>query len=647
MDQHFQRESVIEAPIESVFAYHGRPGALERLSPPWENFEVLERRGGIHDRGTLRARVLPGVVWQAQHTDYDPPHLFRDEQASGPFARWVHSHRFESIDATRTRLVDHIDYRLPLGVLGRVLGGPFVRAKLARAFAYRHAVTAIDNERIAWALPSGKQRIAITGATGLIGTALGRFLTLGGHDVIPLVRSKARGIAWDPERGTIDAAALEGVDAVVHLAGEPIAQKRWTPEFREYAARSREAGTTLIARTLAALQRPPKVFVSAMAVGYYGDGGEAWLDETSPSGTGYLADLCRRWEAAAEPAAPIRTVRARIGLVLSTQGGPLAEMLRPFRWGIGGRFGNGRQFMPWIGIDDTVGALHRALFDPSLSGPVNLVAPNPVRNRDFARCRGDPRPGKGAGAIAQRSASPADSTTSLRVPLLAHRARTRAQALAGKVVGSVQRPELGEQGFRRGVARLDRQRLLELADRRAGPGLRGVNTREVHVRKVPRLVTRRELGPLEPGDCAAEVAFLDQVRTDVVVRISEIRIDVDRAFTVLERAVDVALPAQGPTEERVSFGGRKELDRLPVAAHGLFDLAPHLELRSLFPEPQGLGASRFVDHYAEDRPFSSQRSINVRVGVLSSSPSAASGTAQRYSWASSFKRTSDPSERQW
>jgi uncharacterized protein (TIGR01777 family) len=305
----------------------------------------------------------------------------------------VHTHRFEAVTEVQTRLSDHIDYRLPLGALGRFVAGGFVRAKLQRMFNYRHAVTAIDCERIAWAAPQGAKRIAISGATGMIGTALARFLTLGGHQVMALRRAGGRGdgrdgIAWDPERGTIDSAGLEGIDAVVHLAGEPIAAKPWTEAFRAKALHSREAGTLLLARTLAALNRPPRVFVSATAVGYYGDGGEAWLDENSPNGSGYLAEVCRRWEAATEPAASIRTVRTRIGLVLSLAGGPLPEIARPFHFGVGGPFSRGTQFMPWIGVDDAVGALHRAIFDESLSGAVNVVAPTPERNRDFARTLG-------------------------------------------------------------------------------------------------------------------------------------------------------------------------------------------------------------------------------------------------------------------
>jgi uncharacterized protein len=388
MEERFERERVISAPIDVAFAYHARPGALERLVPPWERVEVLRRDGGVGDRGSVELRLDGLLRWRARHTDYDPPHLFRDEQERGPFARWVHTHRFAALDAQRTRLTDTIDYRLPLGGLGKLVAGRYVQKRLERTFAYRHAVTAMDLERIAWAAPMGTKRIAVSGASGLIGKALSRFLTLGGHTVVPLVRRAGRGIHWDPETGEIDHSALEGFDAVVHLAGEPVANPRWTKEFREAALKSRKAGTALIARAIARLERPPAVFVSANGIGTYGDRDDEWLDENASQGSGFLADVCAAWEDAAAYAAPVRTVVARIGLVLDTRSGPLSELVRPFRWGVGGSFGHGRQFMSWIGIDDVVGALHRAIFDDALRGPVNFVTPNPVRNSEFARILG-------------------------------------------------------------------------------------------------------------------------------------------------------------------------------------------------------------------------------------------------------------------
>jgi len=230
----------------------------------------------------------------------------------------------------------------------------------------------------------------VTGASGLIGRALSAFLSTGGHIVVPLVRGtpKAGEIAWDP-RGTLDPAALEGVDAVVHLAGENIAAGRWTSARKRRIRESRIAGTTLLANAIARLQHPPGVLVSAAAIGIYGDRGDEVLDETSPPALPgrFLADVCREWEAATEPArqAGVRVALPRFGAVLSPAGGALAKLLPIFKAGLGGPVGGGRQWMSWISIDDAVGAIHHALLTETLSGPFNAVAPAPVTNAEFTR----------------------------------------------------------------------------------------------------------------------------------------------------------------------------------------------------------------------------------------------------------------------
>ena len=232
---HFRRDQLIAAPQSLVFDYHEREGALERLSPPWERMRILSHMGGIKNGGEMRARLLMlgpfGPIWHAAHHGYEPPQEFRDTQKSGPFAEWQHVHRFEQRDAEHTLLSDDITYRLPLGALGRFFGGAMVGRRLERMFRYRHVVTVADTERHHWARAHGAWRIAITGSTGLIGTALSRFLSLGGHTVLLLVRTRdVQGIYWNPERGEIDAAGLEGVDAVVHLAGENVAAARWSSQ---------------------------------------------------------------------------------------------------------------------------------------------------------------------------------------------------------------------------------------------------------------------------------------------------------------------------------------------------------------------------------------------------------------------------------
>jgi uncharacterized protein (TIGR01777 family) len=233
--------------------------------------------------------------------------------------------------------------------------------------------------------------VAISGSSGLIGTALIQALTAAGHRAVRIVRGAATGdaVLWDPQADTIDAGALEGMDAVVHLAGAGIGDHRWTDAYKQELVDSRVRGTTLIATTLAGRQRPPAVLVSASAVGWYGDRGDDTVDERSGPGSGFLAELCQQWEAAADPAraAGIRVVHTRSGIVLSDKGGALKKQLLLFKLGLGGRFGSGQQWQSWIGLDDEVGAILHAL-TADIAGPVNLTAPNPVRNIEFTKTLG-------------------------------------------------------------------------------------------------------------------------------------------------------------------------------------------------------------------------------------------------------------------
>ena len=239
-------------------------------------------------------------------------------------------------------------------------------------------------------------RVAVTGSTGLIGRALVERLEAGGHQAVPVVRpggsrgsDSSTSVLWDPTASEMDAGALEGFDAVVHLAGEPIAARRWSTEQKERIAQSRARGTAVLARALAQLSEPPGVLVSASAIGYYGSRGDEELDESSSAGRDFLARVCRDWEAAADPAraAGIRVAHPRTGVVLSRSGGALAEMLPFFRLGIGGRIGNGHQWMSWITLHDEVEAL-LWLLDADVEGPVNLTAPEPVTNRQLTAALG-------------------------------------------------------------------------------------------------------------------------------------------------------------------------------------------------------------------------------------------------------------------
>ncbi|MFZ9817791.1 MAG: TIGR01777 family oxidoreductase [Ilumatobacteraceae bacterium] len=228
--------------------------------------------------------------------------------------------------------------------------------------------------------------IVISGASGLIGTALVARLRSKGHTVTTLVRREARQgeISWDPARGVLDAAALEGTDAVIHLSGAGIGDKRWTPSYKREILESRTATTSLLARTISSLTHKPSVFLSGSAIGIYGPRNDEQLDESSSHGNGFLVDVCQQWEAAAKPAvdAGVRTVLLRTGIVLTPKGGALKKLLLAFRIGAGGRFGNGKQWQSWITLDDEIGAIEH-LLTANVSGPVNLTAPSPVTNAEF------------------------------------------------------------------------------------------------------------------------------------------------------------------------------------------------------------------------------------------------------------------------
>ena len=237
-------------------------------------------------------------------------------------------------------------------------------------------------------------KILVTGSSGLVGSALIPSLKAQGHEVIRLVRSapkdSATQIYWNPEKGTLSVDELEGLDGVVHLAGDNLAEGRWTDEKKRSIRESRIKGTTLLSETLAKLERKPGVLVSASAIGFYGSRGDELLNEQSASGDDFLSEVCREWELSTQAASQsgVRVVHLRFGVILSNEGGALAKMLTPFRMGVGGKIGDGKQYMSWIVIDDAVGAIEHALANDSLRGAVNVVAPHPATNYEFTKAMG-------------------------------------------------------------------------------------------------------------------------------------------------------------------------------------------------------------------------------------------------------------------
>lgn len=386
--------SELPASAEEIYEWHARPGAFERLNPPWDPVTVVRRTGrglGVGVEIELSVPLSPMTLVSRHVAHHSPEDLrrggaawagFVDEQQRGPFASWRHEHRF-----TDGRLVDAIEFEGPLGLAGGLL-----ERRVRRMFAFRHARTRIDLERHAPLRDRPRMQVLIAGGTGLLGRELAAFLGTGGHDVRLLSRRPGGPqepftvVPWDPERGPLDPAAVDGVDVVVNLAGEAIAG-RWTAARKRSIERSRVQTTDALAQAIRAARARPRLLLSGSAVGWYGDRGEDEVTEDSPSGQGFLAEVARRWEAAAA-AAGARTVYLRTGIVLSARGGYLGALLPLARLGALGPTGSGRQWMPWIAIDDWIGAAHLLMWREDVEGPVNVVGPSPVRQRDLAAAIG-------------------------------------------------------------------------------------------------------------------------------------------------------------------------------------------------------------------------------------------------------------------
>lgn len=458
----FERRTAIPHSRSTVFTWFTRPGALVRLTPPFGgSVRQAPEQGidigatavlGIGAPGSLGLGLgsasgfltgmlplnlppwfAPEAPWRAEHTAYEEGRMFRDEMVSGPLKAWRHTHTFEDAapgeadtgDGTPGCIMhDRVEYELPGGSMLAKLGSPArwtqrsFEAELDRQFGYRsrqvlgdlafhaaHAERTGDAESAEH--PARRLTVAITGASGLIGTQLTALLAGGGHRVLPLKRggfggeavATGRALAYDPAGGRLDPQDLREVDVVVNLAGEPIGG-RFTEKRKQQIRQSRTDGTRLIAESLAALADDgrQRALINASAVGYYGaDAGAgldgAGLDESLPPGEDFLAEVCRQWEEATDPAraAGVRTVMVRTGLVQTPAGGILQQMLPLFVLGLGGPVGTGGDADPWqswIGLDDTVGIFAHAVLSQTLEGPVNGTAPAPVRATEFAATLG-------------------------------------------------------------------------------------------------------------------------------------------------------------------------------------------------------------------------------------------------------------------
>ncbi|HRL48913.1 MAG TPA: TIGR01777 family oxidoreductase [Propioniciclava sp.] len=402
----FERDSRYPFPREEVFAWHARPGAFTRLTPPGMITEMTPLTNGIQVGSTadvvvshpLLAGLLPhvprrggsgpvGVRWRLAHTELEPGRRFVDEQVRGPFASWRHEHLFADGPAGSTIITDRITYQLPATLPGR-LPQALVEMQLDGLFAFRERQLRDDLD-LHSRLAGPPRRVLIAGSSGTIGTQLAALLTSGGHHVMRLVRGGVAtdAVRWDPARGRLDPDAIAGADVAINLAGAPLAG-RFTRSHQRRVLTSRVDATTTLARAVAAARIP--ALVQASAIGLYGPRrpGEL-LTEESAAGEGLLADVVTAWEGAAAPAvaAGTRTAWMRTGIVLTESGGSLAPQIPLFSVGVGGRMAPADAWLSWISLDDAVrGFAHVALTEAE--GPFNLVAPRPVTQRVFAETLG-------------------------------------------------------------------------------------------------------------------------------------------------------------------------------------------------------------------------------------------------------------------
>ena len=405
MPTNYKHETVVNADIDTTFAWFEHEGSFRRLMPPWEVAQEVRADDSL-EVGSQRVFKFPApgapfinLTWVAEHTGYDKPNYFADTMVKGPFWKWDHDHYLKEENGVTT-VVDDVTYSVPFGPLGmlvdKVLGGSLVTGRISSMFKAREFRLKRDLDNHAKFLDMPRKKILVVGSSGLIGTQLVAFLDTGNHEVWRLVRrvadSNKNEISWNPDKGEINAKELEGFDVVIHLGGVGIGDKRWSKKRKAAIRESRVNSTELLSKTLASLEDKPDLFMMASAIGYYGNRGDEELDESSTSGEdGYfLTDVCKAWENSANPAkdAGIRTVHMRTGIVISAVGGALGKMLLPAKMGGGGPIGSGKQWMSWISMDDQIYSMYHLMMSEGVSGEYNLTAPNPVRQKQFAKSLG-------------------------------------------------------------------------------------------------------------------------------------------------------------------------------------------------------------------------------------------------------------------
>ena len=369
--------------------------------PEWEGIQPINA-GRLVDGDETIFKVKMGPLrqkWVARHHSVVPGESFADRMIKGPFGAWNHHHEFESSSGQMTSVIDNVEYKLPLHILTGWSAGFTVLPRMKQMFEFRSVRVANDLKQIQATAKLSRQRILVSGSTGMIGLQLCAFLEAAGHDVHRLLRpstklpsdvDSSKVVKWNDLTGEILEGDMNGFDSIIHLAGAGIGDKRWSKKRLKLIRDSRIIPTENLAKIVAGLENPPKKMLCSSAIGFYGNRGTEVLDENSSAGNDMLSDLCKDWENASNAAkdAGINVIHLRTGIVMSPLGGALAKLLLPAKMGAGGPVGGGKQMQSWISLDDEIYAIHHLMMKEDSEGVYNLTAPNPVSQKQFAKTLG-------------------------------------------------------------------------------------------------------------------------------------------------------------------------------------------------------------------------------------------------------------------
>lgn len=400
----FKKSTDLPFDQKTVFDYHARRGAIDRLIPPWERVKILKRNDSL-DVGTevlLQQSLGPlKMEWLAKHTAYEPPQRFQDIQVRGPFRSWIHDHLIESTSDQTSRLTDSVQFRLPYGLIGQ-LGSHWIDAKVASMFNYRHQTTLEDlqySAHIKSLVPAGRtMRIGVSGSSGMIGRRVCALASVSGIHVVRIVRPgtpsadasiPAESVTTFANGTFSNPNLVEQLDAIIHLGGHGIADNRWTQSTKNKILSSRVDSTKALVKGMKGLKTPPTKFVCASGIGAYGDQGESIcsdesLDNQRPDGSSFLEQVSYEWESAAREYLDCGNLCiGRLAMAIHPLEGALSKMIPLFRLGFGGKLGSGKQYWSWIHVDDAAGAFLHLALNPKSSGLYNLSSPAPVTNSEF------------------------------------------------------------------------------------------------------------------------------------------------------------------------------------------------------------------------------------------------------------------------